>query len=180
MLRTVACWCHGLLLGPLPWHRLLWRKDELIDTSTAGGMNICRALRGNNEVCSYLSSSHHGKVRSDTAASLLTLEVLGPAFGNYCARGAEIQPIRQAAVRWDVSVVSFTVSSFLCNCDKLSPNWNGINKGIIALLDKRSLAEECSTYIPCMVLSLYHYCYRNHKSSPAEVCLHSMKTGQTI
>lgn len=50
ILCTVACWFQGLLQTRLPWHWLLWRKDELIDMSAAGGMNIWRALTENNEV----------------------------------------------------------------------------------------------------------------------------------
>lgn len=108
MLCIVAFWCQVLPLGWLPWHWLLWGKDELIDMSAAGGMNIWRALKDHNEVCSYLSSSRHEKVRSDPAASVLTLKVLGPQFGNSCAGKAESHPVNQRT--------SQTNSQTRCQC----------------------------------------------------------------
>ena len=120
----------------------------------------------------YISSSHHGKVRSDTAASLLTLKVLGPQFGNQCARGAESQPVNSRTSQKAVSVelsdemsaVSVTIACVDLRFCQQDPETLTVSSSI----------NTFSIYSSLRFFVITHYII--HMSRPSAVCLHSMKT----
>lgn len=132
MLYTIeATSHHSLLLVLLPWqgriNKLTW--PQLVRWISEG-------LLERMKKCVLFKKI--GKVRSDWAASLLTVELLGPVWESQCKR-----------------------------------NWAPVSQTACSPENKLVLRQ-------CFVISVFSIYSSFHMSSPAEVCLHSMKTVQKL